>query len=178
MKILLLVITFIISVSVKSSPVNCEDAPSESKTILPEPFDQWAVVFCSPNGHVIGAIDGTIWITDSGAPFMFKANPKPKKQDGKHSHYFSHLVSKKPKGPEKTQTNKVLAMETFFEDQTLEPWLLTLMSNTGLAYHAFFFLKDNKIKHILGCVNKCKNRVLLTPKTLDELKQELSTSNP
>ena len=60
------------------------------------------------------------------------------------------------------------------EDQDLQPWQLDMLSNKGLLYNIFFYEKKGKIEHILGCINQCKSSVLLKPKTLNELKKELS----
>lgn len=168
------IIALLTSINILAKPVGCEGAPKQASTELPAPIDQWAVVFCSPKGHMLGAIDGTIWLAPNGRPFMFEANPKPTSDDSKHSSYFSDLSHTKLEGLKRTNTNKMLAKATGEEDQSLAPWQFELKSSEGFLYSVFFYEKDKSVKYVLGCVNRCQQSVLLIPKTLDQLKRELS----
>jgi hypothetical protein len=85
MKVALIFIGFLMSVTVHAKPVNCDDAPEKAKIELPSPIDQWAVIFCSPKGHVMGAIDGTLCLTDTNSPFLFHANPNPNPNPSKYA---------------------------------------------------------------------------------------------
>ncbi len=173
MKIIVIFISFLFSTIIQAKPVNCEDAPHEAKVELPSPMDDWAVIFCSPKGHVMGAMDGTLWMTDKNIPFMFKANPKPSPDASVHSSYFHEITHRKLDGQFKINTNKMLSKATYFEDQSLQPWQLDLRSTEDILYNVFFYLKENKIKYVLGCTSRCRTSVLLIPKSLAQLKNEL-----
>lgn len=173
MKAILLLLITIIPIQLNAQSVNCENAPKESTTVLPSPIDRWAVIFCSPKGHVLAAIDGNLWLAPNGKPFMFQSNSKPAKENAQHSSYFTGIAHTKLDGQQKTNTNKMLAMATKNEDQSLQPWQLDVKSNMGVKYNIFFFEKDGIISFVLGCVDQCQQSVLLTNKTLEQLKNEL-----
>lgn len=173
MKVVLVLIALLLSSAVNAKPVNCEDAPKKAKIELPSPIDEWAVIFCSPKGHVMGAIDGTLWLTDSNSPFMFHANPKPSEYASMHSSYFEEMHHRKLVDDSKVSTNKMLSKATYIEDQSLQPWQLDLVSTKGILYNVFFYLKEGKVKYVLGCTNRCMKSVLLTPRSLDKLHEQL-----
>jgi hypothetical protein len=173
MKIVTICICFLFSMIVQAKPVNCENAPKDAQIELPSPIDKWAVIFCSPAGHVMGAIDGTLWMTDKNTPFMFKANPKPSSDSSTHSSYFYKILSRSLNGKSKAKANRILAGSTYIEDQSLQPWQLDLRSTEGILYNIFFYLKEDIVKYVIGCKKYCKSSVLLTPKSLDQLQNEL-----
>ncbi len=173
MKIIVFILTVIVSVQLQAQSVSCDGAPKDSTTELPSPIDKWAVVFCSPKGHVIGATDGNLWIAPNGKPFMFQASPKPAPDSSRHSSYFTGAAHRKLKGQLKTNTNKMLAKATQKEDQSLQPWQLDITSNQGFRYNIFFYEKSGVILYVLGCINQCQHSVLLRNKTLDQIKKEL-----
>ncbi len=176
MKIAVIFIGLLFSIAAQATPVSCEGAPKKAKIELPSPIDEWAVIFCSPKGHVMGPIDGTLWMTDKNTLFMFNANPKPSPYASQHSSYFETIMGQKLAGDLKTKTNKMLSKATYIEDQTLQPWQLDLKSTKGILYNVFFYLKEDKVKYVLGCTNRCLTSVLLTPKSLSQLNEELKSA--
>lgn len=173
MKLVLILFCFVLSTLIHAQPVNCEGAPSDAKIELPSPIDKWAVIFCSPHGHVFAAIDGTLWMTDKNTPFMFNANPQPSANSTLHSAYFYKIIRRSLTGQSKLNANKVLAISTFVEDQTLQPWQVDLRSSENIRYSVFFYLQEDQLKYVLGCKNGCITSVLLTPKSLEQLQHEL-----
>jgi len=176
MKMAVIFIGLLFSIAAQATPVGCEDAPEKAKTELPSPIDEWAVIFCSPKGHVMGAIDGTLWMTDQNTPFMFLSNPKPSPYASQHSSYFETIIRQKVVGDLKTKMNKILSLSTYYEDQTLQPWQVDLKSTKGISYNVFFYLKEDKVKYVLGCTNRCLKSVLLTAKSLSQLNEELKSA--
>lgn len=158
-----------------SESVNCEGAPSESVTNLPTPIDSWAIIFCSPSGHALAPIDGSIWLGPTEKPFLFQSASlsSAPKLDNPHSAYFSSVMHRKLEGKFKYGTNMMLTKAGLSEDQTLQPWQLDIRTNKGGLYNVFFYIKDDTLVHVLGCINSCQTSVLLTPKTLSQLKSEL-----
>lgn len=135
-------------------------------------YNKWAVIFCSPKGHVIAGIDGVVWVTKNNSSFItFRANPKVTPGSTKHSSYFKKMAHRKLSKELKINTNKMLAKVIGNEDQKLQPWQLDILSNNGLLYNIFFYEKEGKIEHVLGCKNQCEISVLLKPKTLNQLKE-------
>ncbi len=173
MKLLLTILVLLFSSNVFSQSVNCEDAPSDAVVELPNPINQWSVIFCSPKGHVLAGVDGIVWVTKNNSSFMFRANRKVTSESTQHSSYFKKIAHRKLSEKHKLNTNKMLAEVTGNEDQNLQPWQLDMLSNKGLLYNIFFYEKKGKVEHILGCINQCKSSVLLKPKTLAELKEQL-----
>jgi len=148
MKIATIFISFLFSAIVQAKPVNCENAPKDAQVELPSPINNWAVIFCSPEGHVMGAMDGTLWMTDKNTPFMFKSNPQPSPDASIHSSYFNEIIRRQLIGQFKISANKMLAKTTYFEDQSLQPWQLDLRSTEGILYNIFFYLNfSNKMIH-------------------------------
>ena len=173
--IILLAALFYSSVAI-SKPVNCDGSPNESVTALPAPIDDWALIFCSPSGHALAPIDGTIWLGPNGKPFLFQSASlsSAPKLENPHSAYFSSVIHRKLDGQFKYGTNKMLTKAGLPEDQTLQPWQLDVKTNKGELYNVFFYIKDDALVHILGCINRCQTSVLLTPKPLSQLSRELS----
>ena len=175
MKFLLLILLVIFSFKSIASSVQCENAPDLAKIDLPSPINKWALIFCSPSGHAVAPIDGNIWLAPNGKPFLFQSAGlmNPAKLKNKHSAYFSAVAHRKLEGSARQGTNMMLTEAGLPEDQTLQPWQLDVASNKGIRYSIFFYEKGGKLKHLLGCVNQCQQSVLLSPKSLDQLKIEL-----
>jgi hypothetical protein len=176
MKFVLLLFIVIIPLKVLASPVSCEQSPEQAKIELPAPINKWALIFCSPAGHAVAPIDGDVWLAPNGKPFLFQSAGlmNPPKLESKHLSYFSGLSHRKLEGSAKNGTNMMLTKSGLPEDQAFQPWQLDIVSNKGIRYNLFFYEKDGKVKHVLGCVNQCQQSVLLVPKTLDKLKADLA----
>lgn len=175
MKYYILLIALLYSSLALSESVNCGGAPGGSVTNLPTPIDSWALIFCSPSGHALAPIDGTIWLGPNGKPFLFQSASlsSAPKLDDPHSAYFSSVIHRKLEGQFKYGTNMMLTKDGLSEDQALQPWQLDVKTNKGILYNVFFYTKDDVLVHVLGCINRCQTSVLLTPKTLRKLNSEL-----
>jgi hypothetical protein len=154
-------------------PVQCDGAPPEAVLRLRAPLNQWALVFCSPNGHVIAPVDGFVWLTAKNRPFFFTAlaaEGHPVK--GRHQAYFVAQAQEKLAGDEVEKARKLFEIEFGRGTDASDVYQLDVVTLGGLRYNLFFYLKDATLRHVIGCIDACKQSVGLRSMTFEEAQRD------
>jgi hypothetical protein len=154
--------------------INCEGAPSQSVQTIKPPAAPYALIFCSPSGHAIAAVDGYIWfpINRPGQPFIFQA-AKSGSSSGQHDAYFTNEGSLALEGEQKRKAVKMLEVGYKISQDFREVVQLDAQSNMGTLYSLFFYISEGRPQYVLGCVDRCNTSVLLKEYTLQEAKAVL-----
>ncbi len=154
-------------------PVQCDGAPPEAVLRFREPVSQWALIFCSPDGHVIAPVDGKVWLTAKNRPFFFNALSEaghPVK--GRHQAYFVAQAQEKLVGDEFQKAGKLFELEFGRGTDASDIYQLDAVTHGGLRYNLFFYLKDATLRNVIGCIDACKQSVGLRSMTLEEAQRE------
>ena len=155
-------------------PVNCEGAPQQAVVRFNEPVNQWALVFCSPDGHVISPIDGYVWLTSNNKPFFFKSlsSSGERVRNNQHGAYFIDQGHRKmdDEGLEKAKKMFEIVFGQSAGDVTV--YQLDVLSLGGLLYNIFFYTQQGKLDRIIGCINQCEQTVSLRQLSLEEARRE------
>lgn len=150
--------------------VNCQNAPEGSVLKLPAPAASYALVFCSPSGHAVAAVDGYVWfpVKRPGQPFFFSAAAGSK--SGPARAYFVDAASRTLAGEAADKSHKMLEVGYQISQQFSQIVQLDVLSAEGLLYNLFFYIEGGRPVYVLGCVDRCNTSVLLREYSLEEAK--------
>jgi len=155
--------------------VNCQGAPDAAVIKVPSPAGSYALIFCSPQGHMVAPVDGFIWfpVNRLGQPFMFNAATKNPADRPKRA-YFTQVASRALSGDALEKSNKMLEQGYQLAQKFTEVAQLDIASADGLIYNIFFYIDRNRPVFVLGCLNQCNTSVLLREYSFAEAKAVVS----
>ena len=168
-----LILIFSSSLSFSAAPINCESAPQEAVTKLPPEVSDFALVFCSPSGHALVAVDGFVWLTENRRPhFLHAGSPRgPIPDQSQHSVYFTNSTAIALKGESLEKAKAMFKTEFGFSpSDDLSVVQMDLLSNKGFRYNVFFFVVVGRLDRIIGCIDECRSSVGMKQVRLSSLR--------
>ncbi len=148
----------VLSRALAADPVNCEAAPMTAVTQLPQVASDLALVFCSPTGHALAAVDGYVWLAPDRKPFFLQsASPQgPVRGETQHSTYFTNASSRVLQGDALEKSKAMFKVEFGLPPPDgLSVTQLDLLSSKGFLYNVFFYVVSGRLDRVIACLNEC-----------------------
>ncbi len=168
MKFILTIALLFLSIISYAKSADCDTAPKNSITELPEPFKKWFDIECDVvlKGHFLTANKSFKWkVNTTGKDYKFDAyGPIPPEVSilqrnlyEPHKHYFVGIKHAPITPAQLKGVNQLLSKSSEQYDDVLQ---LDLKTNTKVLYSFFIFLKNSNPDWIVACVNYNCNKTL------------------